>query len=266
MTDDVAPEALTPFASVSAPAPAAGAELELGALGPSDACPFLAAESGAWRLSTPSRDHRCGAFSPSTSLAPSKQARLCLTAAHTGCATYVASNAAREARVGPPQGADRAGRWALARMTPVVEDIGGARALLGALVADRRTWPAIPAVLLVTLLVALGLSGAGGAPVTALGSPTPGLPQSSSPASARPTVTAAVPTQTTTLPSPTTVVSPTVAPTATPVPNFSTTYRVKSGDTLFDIALQFHTTVKAITDLNNLTSTTLHIGQLLLIP
>lgn len=43
-------------------------------------------------------------------------------------------------------------------------------------------------------------------------------------------------------------------------------YTVVSGDNLYKIANQFNTTVKAIQDLNNLSSTSLSIGQKLLIP
>ena len=43
-------------------------------------------------------------------------------------------------------------------------------------------------------------------------------------------------------------------------------YIVKKGDTLWDIAVLYKTNVKAIKDLNNLTSDTLKIGQKLLIP
>lgn len=45
-----------------------------------------------------------------------------------------------------------------------------------------------------------------------------------------------------------------------------TTYTVKSGDTLYSIAKKYDTTVNAITTLNNLTSSTLSIGQTLKIP
>jgi LysM repeat protein len=41
---------------------------------------------------------------------------------------------------------------------------------------------------------------------------------------------------------------------------------VKSGDTLYGISIRFHTSVNAIQQLNNLTGTTLHIGQVLKIP
>lgn len=44
------------------------------------------------------------------------------------------------------------------------------------------------------------------------------------------------------------------------------TYTVQKGDSLYSIAKKFNTTVDAITRANNLTSTTLQIGQQLLIP
>lgn len=229
------------------------------------ACPFLVAAAGAWRMSTPDREHRCAAFTPATSLAPKKQARLCLTPAHAGCATYLASTSARDARVGSGSKQDRAGRWAIARTTPVVEEVGGLRSTLGALVADRRTWPAIPAVLLATLALALGLSGNWGeGPLTAVESPTHSTRPIATPTPQAPPSAATTPGS----PPPPSAASsslPTAVPTPTPAVAY-TTYRVKSGDTLVAIAQRFHTTVKAIEVLNNLTSTTLHIGQVLKIP
>lgn len=229
------------------------------------ACPFLVAAGGAWRMSVPDREHRCAAFTPATSLAPSKQARLCLTPAHAGCATFLASTSARQARVGGGATLDRAGRWGIARTTPLVEEVGGLRATLGALVADRRTWPAIPAILLATLALALGLSGQWGeGPVTAIASPTHSTRPAGGPT---PTASSAAPTSAAPSITPTSGPSsgPTSAPSPTPIAAY-TTYRVKSGDTLSVIAQRFHTTVKAIQNLNNLTGTNLHIGQVLKIP
>jgi hypothetical protein len=255
---------------------------------PAAACPFLIAEAGAYRMSIPDREHRCAAFVPATSLALSKQSRLCLTPNHPGCATYIASTSARAARTGLGERIERSGRWGLARTTPVVEQVGGLRATLGALISDRRTWPAIPAVLLATLLLALGLSGSWSqGPVTALTSltPTTGPDQNLGPTrapSARPSLgpapSGAPPTDSpptdapATAPAtavPATAIPATAAPppaiTPTPLPAY-TNYRVKPGDTLYDIARTFKTTVAAIEQLNDLTTTNLHIGQVLKIP
>lgn len=50
-----------------------------------------------------------------------------------------------------------------------------------------------------------------------------------------------------------------------PTPN-TTFYTVMAGDTLYSIATRFHTTVDTIKSINNLTSNTLSIGQILKIP
>jgi hypothetical protein len=260
---------MAPRAGASARATAPGPSSAAPPLVPAEACPFLIAAAGAYRMSVPDREHRCAAFVPATSLALTKQARLCLTANHPGCATYLASTSARQARVGNGERVARSGRWGLARTMPIVQEVGGLRATIGALIADRRTWPAIPAVLLATLLLALGLSGSWGqAPITAIGSPRP---------TARPTPTLAVAIRPSPLPSiapsaaplPTVTPGPTLPPTSvpTPTPRPYITYRVKSGDTLSGIAHHFHTTVGAITRLNGITSTTiLRVGQVLKIP
>jgi LysM repeat protein len=228
------------------------------------ACPFLVAAGGAWRMSVPDREHRCAAFTPATSLAPSKQARLCLTPGHSGCATYLASISARQSRVGTGVQQARAGRWSIARTTPVIEEVGGLRATLGAFVADRRTWPAIPAVLLATLALALGLSGTwGDGPTAAVASPTHTAPT----ISPTPVATPSLPPSEapTGAPSEAPTPAPTLAP--SPTPKAYLTYRVQSGDTLSRIASHFHTTVSAIAQLNNITPTTiLRIGQVLKIP
>lgn len=241
-------------------------------------CPYLQAETGGWRLDTPTRDHRCGAFSPPASLSPEKQSRLCLTADHTTCATYLASLAAREARLGNVP-ADRTTRWGLARTTTVIEDAGGIRGRLLALVLDRRRWPAIPAVLLVTTLFVLALSGfRAGIPSTpiATSSPGPGAVASDRPASfapSQPPAATAAPTEQPASASPTEAptAEPTEGPTAAPVtPEPAASFRsyvVKSGDTLSAIAADFGVSVGAIVQLNNIEDPArLQIGQVLLIP
>lgn len=231
-------------------------------------CPFLLAQGGAWRLDLPTREHRCGAVSPPAPLSPEKQTRLCLTLAHATCATYLASLAARAERLGTPT-SDRATRWGLARTTTVIEDAGGVRARVLASLMDRRRWPAIPAVLLVTTLFTLALSGFRGGdsdPAAATGSPTgsAGLPAATQRPSVLPSVTPR-PDPTPTAPA---TAAPTDAPTATPAPAESfRTYRVQSGDTLSAIAADFGTTSRAIAELNGITvNSTLRIGQVLKIP
>jgi LysM repeat protein len=234
-------------------------------------CPFLLAEGGGWRLGLPSRDHRCAAFSPPAPLSPEKQARLCLTPTHTACATYIASLSARTSRLGAPS-PERATRWGLARTTTVIEDPGGLRARAAAFLLDRRRWPAIPAVLLVTTLFTLALSGfRGGSSIPASSSPSPGH-LGTTPATAPPRTPApstggtAEPSEPATTPRPTPRPSATPRGTAGPVETFRT-YRVKSGDTLSSIASVYGTTPKAIAQLNGITvSSTLHIGQVLKIP
>jgi len=261
---------------------AADAGAQLVVLPPRPAgCPFLLAEAGGWRLDMPSRDHRCAAFSPPAPLAPEKQSRLCLTEGHTACATYLASVAAREARLGAAP-LDRATRWGLARTTAVIEDSGGFRVRFLGAILDRRRWPAIPAALLIVALFALAVTGLRGIlpttgvaaspslPVVAVASepvqPTAGAP-SDAPVITQPPLTlpptgSAPPTQ----PPPTTAPASTPEPTNGPKPTFRT-YKVRSGDTLSAIAARFHTTVTAIAQLNHITDPgKLSVGQILLIP
>jgi LysM repeat protein len=233
-------------------------------------CPMLVAEAGGWRLDVPSQAHRCGAVSPPAPLSPEKQARLCLTAAHTTCATLHASVAARAARVGPLAATgDRATRWGLARTTTVVEESGGLRARVAGLLLDRGRWPAIPAVILVVTLIVLAASGlrpTNPAALEATATPTPAT--DASPAASAPTAlplgsVAAVPTTTSV-----STAGPTSRPSGTAKPPTPyRTYTVKSGDTLSALAATFGTTSRAIADLNGISvSATLHIGQVLKIP
>lgn len=238
-------------------------------------CPFLLAEAGGWRLDLPSNDHRCAAFVPPAPLSPEKQVRLCLTAEHTSCATYLASLAARTARLGATSG-DRATRWGLARTTTVIEDPGGVRAWLFGAALDRRRWPAIPAILLVTALLTLALSGfrpelpsAAVATASPPGSTPPAA--TTAPITPAPPTATAIPTSTPSEPA-TGTARPTTAPTEGPTPAATAeptfrTYRVESGDTLSAIAARFNTTVAELVNLNDLKNANeLHVGQKLLIP
>lgn len=227
-------------------------------------CPFLMAEAGVWRLAVASRDHRCTAVSPPAVLAVEKQERLCLTERHPTCATYLASLAAREARLSPV--GEHPTRWRLGRTTSVIEDRGGVVSLIVGLLLDRRRWPAIPALLLVATLLTLAISGfRPDLPASVVASPTPSAttpPTPSTPPTASPTAT---PTPTPS-PSPTVAPSPTATVGPSPQPTHRT-YRVRGGDTLTAIAARYGTTVRAIAELNGITDPSrLQVGQVLLIP
>ncbi|HEY8239706.1 MAG TPA: LysM peptidoglycan-binding domain-containing protein [Candidatus Limnocylindrales bacterium] len=236
-------------------------------------CPFLVADGGGWRLDLPTREHRCAAVSPPAPLSPEKQSRLCLTPAHTACATYLASIAARQVRLGSVP-ADRTTRWGLARTTTVIEDPGGWSVRILALLLDRRRWPAIPAVLLVTTLFTLALSGlrAGGsnpASATAGASGTQAAPALTSTPSTAPTSTfdSVTPTEAPPTEAPS-AAAPSPTAKSTPVPDATfRTYKVKEGDSLSAIAAKYNTTSRDIARLNNISvATPLHIGQVLKIP
>ena len=232
------------------------------------ACPYLVAAGGEWRASSPTRDHRCAAVAPPAPLALDKQRRLCLTSTHASCATYEAALAARRERGTPSDGATVL-RWGVARTTPVVDVGVGLGAAIAGLAADRRAWQAIPAIVLVVALAALGLSGLGrdepatGALPTSTPTAVPSRSSASSPSRTPLDTPSPAPSGSLT-PSATPIAS--LAPTTTPGPTARTSYTVKRGDTLYGIAGAFNTTVAAIKELNGLTSNTLHAGQVLLIP
>lgn len=270
---DAGTELAEPTPSPATPAAAAVSEPDVSPV--LRGCPFLMSEEGGWRLDMPSRDHRCAAFSPPAPLAPDKQARLCLTPSHLTCATYLASLAARETRLGSAPTA-RATRWGLARTTSVIQDPGGIRTRVLGVALDRRRWPAIPAVLLVVTLFVLALTGLRGVlPATGVG-PTPSAPPATQvavvvvtpapPPLTLPPTGSVEPTTAASQTAPTTGPSPTPGPVATPKPTFRT-YVVKSGDTLSGIANHFGTTVSAIAALNHISDPSkLHVGQVLKIP
>jgi LysM repeat protein len=231
-------------------------------------CPYLLAASGGWRASSPSREHRCTATAPAARLATDKQRRLCLVAAHETCATYLAALEARRERGIPADGPVQA-RWAVARTTPVV-DVGlGAGAAVAGLIADRRGWQAVPAIALIAALAALGEAGLGrDRPGTAaLPSSSAQLtPSATPPATPGPTPTPASTASPSASPTPAPTVTEPPPPSPSPVASARTTYRVKNGDTLYDIARAHGVSVAAIKELNGLTSNIIHVGQVLLIP
>ena len=253
MTDSVLPRAVT---TPVTPATAA-------------ICPYLLASDGRWRASTPAREHRCTVVSPPAILAAEKQRRLCLSADHVTCSTYLAAT--------NPTGADEAAGVSagqrptreVTRTVPLVLDHGRLAIALPALRGERGAGQqgglvALMAVAFAAIVVArLSAGGPNLTPVQAVG----GDASPSAAATAAPTVRPAatqgarrtlVPTE----------VEPTPAPDATKKPaEAPRTYKVRSGDTLSGIAGEFGTTVAVLMELNSIENArSLRVGQVLELP
>ena len=241
-------------------------------------CPFLATESGAWRAAFPVGEHRCTAVVPAVRIAPAKQRRLCLSADHLTCATYVAALELRGAaaeRIGDPRGPGAGRHRAIPVTTPVLlERIRPPLPIPATM--QRGVGQIVLVALLAVAFVAVFFARLGGAPGT---SPSPSASavahSSASPSAApSPTVTPGLSPSPSPSPSTSTQPSRTPRPSARPSPSGSPrpssgTYTVQSGDSLSGVAAKFGTTVKALAALNGLTGPPykpIHPGQVLKIP
>ena len=109
------------------------------------------------RLDIPTRDHAVVAVSPAAPALAREAARLCLTPAHTGCATYLASLTLARNGSGRRR-SDVRPAGVLARTTSVIED-PGASARASSHPARPAAMAGGPGVILVTTLFVLALSG-----------------------------------------------------------------------------------------------------------
>lgn len=238
-------------------------------------CPYLATRDGGWRSATAIGEHRCMAVTPPVPLALDKQRRLCLVAAHTGCATFGAAEAERaEGRVGRPS------TRPIARMTPVILDHGRFDFHMPALRADRTAGQivlvAVLGIALTAILFARPSTDAGAA--NGLGSASPGVSDAppTDAAAVSPASSTVAPTEAAVTDAPSATPSTSASPSASPVASASAsaapatsgaTYKVKSGDTLSAIAARFDTTVRVLVDLNGITDPArLRVGQVLELP
>jgi LysM repeat protein len=238
-------------------------------------CPYLLSADGAWRSASAAREHRCTAVSPPSPLAAEKQRRLCLTADHLSCATYVAATEARTAAHRPIDL-----RRPIARTTPLVLDQGRLAIPMPAIastpLARQGAFIGLLGVAFAAVLIARLATGGGAETGVVIpvgsGSPAPAATDSAvagSQATPTPRPTTAAPSATpkaTAKPSPT---LPLTGPSASPTASAAapTTYKVKRGDTLSGIAAKFGTTVKVLAELNRIKDPSkLHIGQVIKLP
>jgi LysM repeat protein len=248
-------------------------------------CPYLLASDGRWRASTPTREHRCTVVSPPAILAADKQRRLCLTAEHLGCSTYLAALDPTVSGADPSASRDhvRAGR-AVTRTAPLLLDHGRPAMGLAALRADRGAGQngmvALMAVAFVAIVVAR-LSAGGpdltpaqvGVVASASPSASTARPDAATPAASEGLAPTLVPTEVEPTLAPEASTAPPPEASATPSPEASAaappsegpaTYAVRSGDTLGGIAREFGTTVKALMELNGIEDARrLRVGQVL---
>lgn len=246
-------------------------------------CPHLISSDGDWRALAPAREHVCAAVDPPTPIAPDKQRRLCLVAAHVECATYLAARSAliedaqggradeRDARQGSDgggageamtSGAARGALWPMPRTGPVVVDRG--RPGLASLRLDRSMAQvglvALMVLAFLVLAVARFTSHDDGS--DAVASPLPSAAASAVAPTAAPSPS----------PPPTAAPSAAASPSPSASPAASTasstrTYRVRSGDTLSAIAARFGTTIAVLRELNDITDPSLlRVGQVLRLP
>lgn len=244
-------------------------------------CPYLLAADGAWRSSTPAREHRCTAVSPAAILAPEKQRRLCLVAEHQGCSTYAAASGVGGIGDEPlAHDRSRAGR-PVARTAPLVLDHGGLAIPVPSIRFDRSVGQGglvgLMAVAFAAILVARLSSGGPNLVPSGVAVDATATPSASAAATDRTTTAPAatpdgapgrtlVPTEAEPTPTPKPAASDPVVSTPEP-PATPTTYTVKSGDTLSGIASEFGTTWQVLAQLNRLDDPTrLKVGQELDLP
>ena len=243
-------------------------------------CPYLMASDGGWRASTPAREHRCTVVTPPAILAAEKQRRLCLSAEHVACSTYLAAT--------NPTGADEAVAVAMGhvptrpvtRTAPLVLDHGRLAFGLPSLRGERGTGQgglvALMAVAFAAIVVArLSAGGPGLTPVQAVGGAVASPSGAADPApTVRPAASEApertlVPTEVEPSPTPAPAEA-SATPSAVPSdasPAASRTYTVRSGDTLMGIAGEFDTTVAELMELNDIENARLlRVGQVLELP
>lgn len=209
--------------------------------------------------------------SPPAILAAEKQRRLCLTAEHVGCSTYLAATSPTAGDETTDASVPHRQMREVTRTAPVVLDHGRLAIGLPSLRGERGAGQqgglvALMAVAFAAIVVArLSAGGPNLTPVQAVGGAGASPSGAASPApTIRPGATdgatrTLVPTE----------VEPTPAPPdATKKPGgTSRTYKVRSGDTLIGIAGEFGTTVPILMELNGIENArSLRVGQILDLP
>lgn len=279
-----------------------------GAAGPDGAgwleqiCPYLRAADATWRSAIPTREHRCWAVTPASTLPSATQQELCLTPAHRGCERFLHSQGARADALARDEimveRLAHARFGALVSAVPVAVDPRPAAADQGqgANRARRRRIPAMViggGVILVGAAVLAAFLGGGRIPGFAVASATPPPVVSAPPIrpTTDPSVVAVATPASTPMPTHSATIGPTQAATALPTPDGTQTpvatdrpvatstprislppgvriarrYTVKDGDTVKSIANKFGLKPRELRAVNRIGADVVP-GQQLLIP
>ncbi len=230
-------------------------------------CPFLAlAADHRTVVDGYDPDHRCHAVAEPDPLERTRQLQLCLTEAHRTCERYVA---ALERQRAESPGQSLPSPDARIARTRLVLDPGGVdgpvdggKPQMGRR-ARRLVLAAAAALIILLVLVSGAVEGLAGLVTGPSATPTPSLAPSLTPTATPLTSTVeATPTPSPAPPASTAAPTPTPAARATP-----RSYVVQGGDTLFDIAARFGTTIAAIQRANGMGgSDVINPGQVLVIP
>lgn len=230
-------------------------------------CPFLAlAADHRTVVDGYDPDHRCHAVAEPDPLDRTRQLQLCLTEAHRTCERYVAALGRQRVESAGQSPASPDARIARTRL---VLDPGGVegpaedrRPLVGRR-ARRLLLAAAAALIILLVLVSGAVEGLAGLVTGPSATPPPSLSPSSTPM-ATPLASTGEATPTPSLAPPASTPAPTPTPAAQATPR---SYVVQQGDTLFDIAARFGTTISAIQQANGLGgSDVINPGQVLVIP
>ena len=223
-------------------------------------CPYLAlADDGRTVADGFDPEHRCHALSPPAPLERSRQVQLCLTEAHARCERFAA---ARTAWLAASSGLPRVAPDVAFGRTRLVLEPEAAWRNLASSPTNRLSGPAILVAALALAVVGLlvlgslfGILKGGPATESETASPFPSLsasPEASVPPASSEASASAIASS-----------APSVEASAPP----QTTYVVKEGDTLNEIAQQFGTTAQAIAAANGISvSDVIDPGQVLIIP
>lgn len=228
-------------------------------------CPFLAGTNGSWRSVEPAKSHVCAAVDPPAVLAIGKQRQLCLGAGHVDCATF---RAARALIHTPARGSLDADLWpsSSSRVTtldPVRVGLAGGLTTPQARAGGQALLVGLIVIVFAVLVVArstpAGSSApSGGSPVPTAAAGAGASARPSGPPTAAPSLPAAAPSGS---------AAPSVTGSSAPSLPVGRTYKVKRGDTLSSIALEFGVTLKALRKANDLTKdAVIRPGQVLAIP